>query len=44
MADPETPQTAATEHPTVLDVDVVGDRALASVEKGDVSIVVEVGR
>jgi len=37
----ETPQTAATEHPTVLDVDVVGDRALASVEKGDVSIVVE---
>ena len=41
MADPETPQTAATEHPTVLDIDVVGDRALASVEKGDVSVVVE---
>ena len=37
----ETPQTAATEHPTVLDIDVVGDRALASVEKGDVSVVVE---
>jgi len=37
----ETPQTAATEHPTVLDIDVVGDRALASVERGDVSLVVE---
>jgi len=37
----ETPQTAATEHPTVLDIDVVGDRALASVERGDVSVVVE---
>ncbi|VTT88010.1 hypothetical protein DM2_1344 [Halorubrum sp. DM2] len=37
----QTPETAATEHPTVLDVDVVGDRALATVERGDVSIVVE---
>lgn len=37
----QTPQTAATEQPAVLDVDVVGDRALATVEKGDVSIVVE---
>ncbi|GAA0507861.1 hypothetical protein SAMN04488066_101366 [Halorubrum aquaticum] len=36
-----TPETAATEHPAVLDIDVVGDRALASVEKGDVSILVE---
>ena len=36
-----TPPTAATEHPTVLDVDVVGDRALASVEKGDVAVLVE---
>ncbi|SMO81519.1 hypothetical protein [Halorubrum cibi] len=36
-----TPETAASEQPTVLDVDVVGDRALASVERGDVSIVVE---
>ncbi|WP_241964469.1 hypothetical protein [Halorubrum sp. 48-1-W] len=36
-----TPETAATEHPAVLDVDVVGDRALASVEKGDVSVLVE---
>ena len=40
----DTPTEASPEHPTVLDVDVVGDRALASVEKGDVSIVVEVGR
>ena len=30
----KTPETAATEHPAVLDVDVTGDRALASVEKG----------
>ena len=37
----ETPDTAATDHPAVLDVDVVGDRALASVEKGDVSLLVE---
>lgn len=37
----ETPDTAATDHPAVLDIDVVGDRVLASVEKGDVSVVVE---
>jgi len=37
----ETPTEAAPEKPAVLDVDVVGDRALASVEKGDVSVVVE---
>ncbi|QHS17221.1 hypothetical protein GWK26_08740 [haloarchaeon 3A1-DGR] len=37
----ETPETAATEQPTVLDVEVSGDRVLASVERGDVSIVVE---
>lgn len=37
----ETPETAATDHPAVLDIDVVGDRVLASVEKGDVSVVVE---
>ncbi|MFA9517978.1 hypothetical protein ACERIT_12300 [Halopenitus sp. H-Gu1] len=36
-----TPETAAPEQPTVLNVDVVGDRVLASVERGDVSIVVE---
>ena len=36
-----TPETAASEQPAVLDVDVVGDRVLASVEKGDVSILVE---
>jgi len=37
----QTPEAAATEHPTTLDIDVVGDRALTSVERGDVSIVVE---
>lgn len=37
----ETPATAATDHPEVLNVDVVGDRVLASVEQGDVSVVVE---
>jgi len=37
----ETPDTAATDHPAVLNIDVVGDRVLASVEKGDVSVVVE---
>lgn len=37
----KTPKTAATEHLTVLDVEVVGDRTLASAERGDVSLVVE---
>ena len=37
----KTPETAATEHPAVLDIDVVGDRVLASVERGDISLVVE---
>lgn len=37
----QTPETAAPEQPTVIDVDVVGDRVLASVERGDVAIVVE---
>lgn len=37
----QTPETAAAKYPTVLDVVVAGDRALATVEKGDVSIVVE---
>ena len=41
VATRKTPETAATEHPAVLDVDVTGDRALASVEKGDISLVVE---
>jgi len=41
MSVEETPATAATEHPAVLDVDVVGDRTLATVEKGDVSLVLE---
>lgn len=37
----ETPQEAAPQKPAVLDVEVAGDRALASVERGDVSLVVE---
>jgi len=41
MSVDETPQEAATEQPTVLDIDVVGDRALATAERGDVSVVVE---
>lgn len=41
VATRKTPETAATEHPAVLKVDVTGDRALASVEKGDISLVVE---
>ena len=41
MSVDKTPQEAAPEQPAVLDVDVVGDRMLASVEKGDVSVVVE---
>lgn len=41
MSVDETPQEAATGKPAVLDVEVVGDRALASVERGDVSLVVE---
>lgn len=41
MSVDETPQEAVPEQPTVLDVDVVGDRMLASVEKGDISVVVE---
>ena len=41
MSVDETPQEAAPEQPTVLDVDVVGDRALATAERGDVSVVVE---
>ncbi|EMA64655.1 hypothetical protein [Halorubrum lipolyticum] len=41
MSVDETPTEAAQEQPTVLDVDVVGDRALATAERGDVSVVVE---
>ena len=41
MSVDETPREAAPEQPAVLDVDVIGDRMLASVEKGDVSVVVE---
>jgi len=41
MSVDETPQEAAPEQPAVLEVDIVGDRALASVERGDVSLVVE---
>ena len=37
----EPPQEAATEHPTVLDVEIEGDRMLASAERGDISLVVE---
>ena len=36
-----TPTTSAPTHPTVLDVNVVGDRMLATVERGDVAVVVE---
>lgn len=41
MSVDETPATAAATHPAVLDVEVVGDRMLATVESGDVSVVVE---
>ena len=41
MSTKKTPSTAATEQPAVLGADVVGDRVLASCEKGDVSVVVE---
>ena len=41
MSVDEAPATAAPEQPAVLDADVVGDRVLASCEKGDVSVVVE---
>ena len=41
MSVEKTPATAAPEQPTVLDVEVVGDRALATAERGDVSLVVE---
>ncbi|OYR48828.1 hypothetical protein DJ73_18815 [Halorubrum sp. Ea1] len=41
MSVDETPQEAAPEQPAVLEVDVVGDRALVSVERGDISLVVE---
>ena len=37
----ETPQEAAPEQPTVLDVEISGDRMLASAECGDISLVVE---
>lgn len=37
----ETPQEAAPEQPTVLDVELAGDRMLASAEQGDISVVVE---
>ena len=36
-----TPEEAAPEQPTVLDVEVEGDRMLASAERGDISLVVE---
>lgn len=37
----ETPEEAAPEQPTVLDIKVEGDRMLASAERGDISVVVE---
>ncbi|EMA63181.1 hypothetical protein C470_03601 [Halorubrum distributum JCM 13561] len=37
----ETPQEAAPEQPTVLNVEISGDRMLASAERGDISLVVE---
>ncbi|WP_256948586.1 hypothetical protein [Halorubrum ezzemoulense] len=36
-----TPEEAAPEQPTVLNVEIVGDRMLASAERGDISLVVE---
>ena len=36
-----TPPTAATEQPVVLDVELSGDRVLARVDRGDVSVLVE---
>ena len=36
-----TPTTAATEQPVVLDVELSGDRVLARVDRGDVSVLVE---
>jgi hypothetical protein len=41
MSVDEPPKEAAPEQPAVLDVEVVGDRMLASVEKRDVSVIVE---
>lgn len=37
----EPPQEAAPEQPTVLNVEIEGDRMLASAERGDISVVVE---
>jgi len=37
----ETPTTAATEQPTVLDVRLEGDRVLVGIDQGDVSVLVE---
>ena len=36
-----TAATTATDAPTVLDVDLEGDRVLARVDQGDVSVLVE---
>jgi len=41
MSVDETPQESAPEQPTVLDVEVEGDRMLGKAEQGDVSVVVE---
>jgi len=41
MSVDETPQEAAPEQPTVLNVEISGDRMLASAERGDISLVVE---
>lgn len=41
MSVDETPQEAAPEQPTVLDIELAGDRMLASAEQGDISVVVE---
>ncbi|OYR64986.1 hypothetical protein DJ80_03100 [Halorubrum ezzemoulense] len=37
----EAAEDAAPEQPTVLDVEIEGDRMLASAERGDISVVVE---
>lgn len=41
MSVEKTPSTSAATHSTVLDVEIVGDRMLATVERGDVAVVVE---
>lgn len=41
MSVDETPQEAAPEKPTVVDVEIQGDRVLAGCDRGDVSVAIE---